>query len=63
MSMKIKTSDSLLPNLISIAFYWVPVLYTVGLIPLSWVLWLGVVGTLVLILSSVMLKNKKRNYK
>ena len=53
-SMKNKTYAILLPILISIAWYWVPVFYTMGLVTLACVIWVGVVGTLVLVLSAVL---------
>ena len=53
-SMKNKIYAILLPILVAIAWYWVPVLYTMGLVNLACVIWVGVVGTLVLVLSAVL---------
>ena len=44
----------LLPILVAIAWFWAPVAYAVGLIELTALLIIGVVGTIVLILSFVL---------
>ena len=43
----------LLPIIVSIAWFWVPLLYAMNLIEFYWFVIIGVIGTLVLILCDI----------